>query len=57
MNEIVVHSLEIIFGIWLINFSSEFFLGIDILEKISILLNRLIFEKTKTDEKNKNRKC
>ena len=52
INEIVMHGLEVIFGIWILNWFSEMLLGINFLEKIISALNRIIYGKPKDDEEN-----
>lgn len=45
MNDIVCRGLEIIFGIWLLNFFSSMFLGIDFIETIQKFVDKMLNER------------
>lgn len=55
INEIVMCGIEVVFGIWILNWFSEMLLGINFLEKIVCVLNRIIYGKPKDDEQTMNK--
>ena len=52
INVVVNHVLEVIFGLFIISVFANLLLGIDVLEEISKLYNRIIYGK-KSNDRNK----
>lgn len=50
MNDIVCIGLEIIFGVWLLNFFSWMLLGIDFIEVIQKFITKILNEKNSNEK-------
>lgn len=50
MNDIVAKLLEIIFGVWFVNCIMSILFGIDIIDYVHKLLDRIIYGKTPSDD-------
>lgn len=50
INTIVCHILEVIFGLFLISVLANFLLGIDVIEKLMKLFNRIVYGKKSDDQ-------
>lgn len=50
MNDFVVKALEIIFGIWLVNYFMSFLFGIDVIDYVKVFFEKLIYGKTPSND-------